>query len=167
MRPVAASLLLPLALLLAMPASARSSDRDQPMDISASYTDVLLDDDSVSVLEGNVKIRQGTMEVDAERAEIHRVADEITLTVPTGAPARLHQISDSGEPMDAVAGNIAYRPNEGEMLLTGAVEVRQPRGTLRGERIKYDIDTGRLDGGGDGSRVNMRILPKSRPASGD
>ena len=69
MRPVAASLLLPLALSLAMPASARSSDRDQPMDISASYTDVLLDDDSVSVLEGNVKIRQGPMEVDAERAE--------------------------------------------------------------------------------------------------
>ena len=30
-----------------------------------------------------------------------------------------------------------------------------------GETVKYDIDTGRLDGGGDGKRVQLRILPKS------
>jgi hypothetical protein len=35
------------------------------------------------------------------------------------------------------------------------------RGTLRGETIKYDLKTGRLDGGGDGSRVKMRIMPKT------
>ena len=32
---------------------------------------------------------------------------------------------------------------------------------MRGETVKYDIDTGRLDGGGDGNRVQLRILPKS------
>jgi lipopolysaccharide export system protein LptA len=167
MRPVAASLLLPLALLLAAPAAAKSSDRDQPMDISADRTDALLEDDSVSTLEGNVKIRQGTMEVDADRAEIHRVAGEIRRIVLTGAPARLHQISDAGEPMDAFARTITYTPDEDIMVLAGSVEIRQPRGTLRGETVKYDIGTGRLDGGGDGSRVSMRILPKSKPASGD
>jgi len=35
------------------------------------------------------------------------------------------------------------------------------RGTLRGETVKYDLKTGRLDGGGDGSRVKMRIMPKT------
>ncbi|WP_188310312.1 lipopolysaccharide transport periplasmic protein LptA [Arenimonas fontis] len=165
MRPAAASLLLPLALLLAAPAAAKSSDRDQPMDISADRTDALLEDDSVSTLEGNVKIRQGSLEVDADRAEIHRVAGEIRRIVLTGSPARLRQVSDSGEPMDAFANRITYTPNEELMLLSGAVEIRQPRGTLRGETVKYDINTGRLDGGGDGSRVSMRILPKS--ASGD
>ena len=40
--------------------------------------------------------------------------------------------------------------------------IEQPRGTLRGESIKYDLKTGRLDGGGDGKRVQMRILPKNK-----
>ena len=46
-------------------------------------------------------------------------------------------------------------------LTIGSVVIEQPRGTLRGETIKYDLKTGRLDGGGDGKRVQMRILPKT------
>ena len=51
------------------------------------------------------------------------------------------------------------------MVLTGGVVVEQTRGTLRGETIKYDLATGRLDGGGDGSRVQMRIMPKTGGAN--
>jgi lipopolysaccharide export system protein LptA len=50
------------------------------------------------------------------------------------------------------------------MVLTGNVEIHQPRGVLRGETVKYDINTGRLNGGGDGQRVSMRILPKTAAA---
>ena len=76
MRPAATSLLI-LCLAATGPAFARSTDRSQPMDIDADRTDALLGDDAVSVLEGNVKIRQGSLEVDADRAEIHRKAGEI------------------------------------------------------------------------------------------
>ncbi|WP_295364890.1 lipopolysaccharide transport periplasmic protein LptA [Arenimonas sp.] len=161
----ASKLLLLAALLAAAPVLAKSSDRNQPMDISADRTDAQLGDDSVSVLEGNVRIRQGTLEVDAQRAEVHRAAGDTNRIVLTGAPAVLRQVSDAGEPMEANASRIVYMLADETMMLTGNVVITQPRGTLRGETVKYDINTGRLDGGGDGARVQMRILPKSAPAN--
>lgn len=164
MRPAATSLLI-LCLAAAGPALARSTDRSQPMDIDADRTDALLGDDAVSVLEGNVKIRQGSLEVDADRAEVHRRAGDIDRIVLTGAPARLRQVSDAGEPMDARASQVVYTLSSEVMVLTGGVVIEQPRGNLRGETIKYNVDTGRLDGGGDGQRVSLRILPKTAPAN--
>ena len=161
MRPAARNLLLLLSLVATLPTLAKSTDRDQPMDINADSTDSLLDDNGMSVLTGNVKIRQGTLEVDADRAEIHRRNGEIDRIVLIGAPARLRQLSDSNEPLDARARQVVYTPPTENMVLTGNVEIQQPRGTLRGETVKYDINTGRLNGGGDGQRVSMRILPKS------
>lgn len=157
----AVNLLLLAALVAATPALAKSSDRQQPMDISADNTDAVMEDNGMSVLQGNVSIRQGTLEVNADRAEVHRVAGDIQRIVLTGAPARLKQVSDTGEAMEAQARQVTYTLSEDIMLLTGAVEVRQPRGTLSGETVRYDIGTGRLNGGGDGQRVNMRILPKT------
>lgn len=154
--------LLTIALLLvAGPSLAKSSDRNQPMDITADRTDALLGDDSVSTLEGNVRIRQGSLEVDAARAEVHRAAGDINRIVLTGTPATLRQVSDAGEPMEATANRVVYMMADETMMLTGNVVISQPRGNLRGETIKYDINTGRIDGGGDGARVSLRILPKT------
>ncbi len=164
MRPAATSLLI-LCLAASGQVLAKSTDRSQPMDIDADRTDALLGDDAVSVLEGNVKIRQGSLEVDADRAEVHRRAGDIDRIVLTGAPARLRQVSDTGEPMDARARQVTYTLASEVMVLTGGVVIEQPRGNLRGETIKYNVDTGRLDGGGDGQRVSLRILPKTAPAN--
>jgi lipopolysaccharide export system protein LptA len=167
MRPTAASAIA-LAIVLALgaaPAAGKSTDRDQPMDVDADHFDVLMGDDSVTKLRGNVRIRQGSLEVDADEADIHQVGGETERIVLRGGPARLRQVSDAGEPMDAAASEIVYTMSSDIILLTGSVVVNQTRGTLRGERINYNIGTGRLDGGGEGQRVNMRILPKSAPAN--
>ena len=87
-----------------------------------------------------------------------------TLTVWAWEPT-LKQVADNGEPMNARAARIVYTLSSDQVVLTGGVAIEQPRGTLRGETIKYDLKTGRLDGGGDGSRVQMRILPKSAGAA--
>jgi lipopolysaccharide export system protein LptA len=167
MRQTAASaIVLALAVVFAAsPVQGKSSDRDQPMDVDADHFDVLMGDDSVTRLRGNVRIRQGSLEVDAAEADIHQVGGETERIVLRGAPARLRQVSDAGEPMDAAASEIVYKMSSDIILLTGGVVVNQTRGTLRGERINYDIGTGRLDGGGEGQRVNMRILPKAAPAN--
>ena len=105
--------------------------------------------------------RTAEMKIEADRAVIHRRAGEITQIELIGTPATLKQVADNGEPMNARATRIVYTLNEDQVVLTGAVAIEQTRGTLRGETIKYDLKTGRLDGGGDGNRVQMRILPKS------
>ena len=170
MRLAAASFALLLSALAVSLAAAKSTDRNQPMDVEADHTDALLQDDSESVLSGNVRITQGTLDVRADRAVVARKGGEIERVTLTGGPAELKQVGDNGDPMTARARQIVYTLGSDVVVLTGAVEVEQPRGNLRGETIKYDMKTGRLDGGGDGSRVSMRILPKSAapaPADGD
>ena len=164
MRPAATSLLI-LCLAASGQVLAKSTDRSQPMDIDADSTDALLGDDAVTTMNGNVRIRQGTLEVDADRAEIHRAGGDISQIVLTGAPARLRQVSDTGEPMDARAQRVVYDRTSEIMVLTGAVLIEQPRGSVRGETLKYNLDTGRIEGGGDGQGVSMRIMPKNAPAN--
>jgi lipopolysaccharide export system protein LptA len=160
MRLVALSLIL-LATLLPIDSIAKTTDRNQPMDVEADRTDAELGDDGQAVLTGNVLITQGTPQVGAERATIQRHAGEISTVVLTGSPATLKQVNDNGETMNAHASQITYTLSSDLIVLSGAVVIEQPRGTLRGETIKYDLKTGRLDGGGDGSRVKMRIMPKT------
>lgn len=150
-----------LAAAAASTAQAKSTDRQQPMDIAADHTDAQMADDSESTLMGNVNITQGSLTVRADQAVIVRKAGEIASVTLTGSPAVLSQVTDSGEAMTARARNIVYRMDSEIVLLTGAVEIEQPRGLLRGETVKYDLSTGRLDGGGDGTRVQMRIQPKA------
>ena len=163
MRLVALSLLL-LAVVLPIDAPAKSSDRNQPMDVEADRTEVGLGEDSDAILSGNVKITQGSLEVDAARATIHRRGGDPSQVVLNGSPATLKQVADNGDTMHARASQIVYTLDSDLVLLTGDVVIEQPRGTLRGQTIKYDLKTGRMDGGGDGSRVKMRIMPKNAGA---
>lgn len=156
-----------LAALLPLAVMARSTDRNQPMDVRADHTDAVLEDDGDAVLSGNVVITQGTLEINADKAVIRRKNGDIDQVVLTGGPATLKQLSDTGQPMNARASQIVYTLSSDMMVLTGGVVVEQPRGNLSGETIKYDLKTGRLDGGGDCKRVSMRILPKTQAPAGD
>jgi lipopolysaccharide export system protein LptA len=43
------------------------------------------------------------------------------------------------------------------------VSIEQPRGTMSGERVVYNLKTGQVNSGGEGAgRVKMRIQPKSQ-----
>jgi lipopolysaccharide export system protein LptA len=148
-------------MLLAGVASAKTSDRNVPMDIKADSSDFILKDQSDSTLSGNVVITQGTLVVNADKAVIKRKNDDIDEVVLTGAPATLHQVSDTGEPMTAHANQIDYTLSADKVVLTGGAVVQQPRGNITGETITYDLKSGRLNGGGDGKRVSVRIMPKS------
>jgi lipopolysaccharide export system protein LptA len=144
------------------PVDAKSSDRNQPMDVQADNSDSVMEDNSDSTLSGNVVITQGTLEIRSDRAVIHRRNGDIDKVTLTGGPVQMRQINDNGEPMTAQASTIVYTLSSDLVLLSGNVVIDQPRGSMRGENIKYDLKTGRLNGGGDGNRVSMRILPKNK-----
>ena len=163
MRLLAVSLtLLATSLSLSSTALGKSSDRNQPMDVQADSTNALMEDNSDSTLNGNVVITQGTLEIKSDRAIIHRSKGDIDKVTLTGSPVVMKQVNDNGEPMDAQASTIVYTLSSDLILLSGSVIINQPRGSMRGENVKYDLKTGRLDGGGDGNRVSMRIMPKNK-----
>jgi lipopolysaccharide export system protein LptA len=155
-----------LAALLLLPALAfgLSSDREQPMDVDAEHMDGELTANGAIELRGNVLIRQGTLRIDADRANVQRRAGEIARIEFNGAPARMEQTLDAGGSARAQAGHIDYDPKARVVVLTGDVVVTQPEGSMRGERITYNLQTGNLSGGETGSRIRMRIEPR-QPAA--
>lgn len=162
--PLLATALLTAALSLGFAAegSARSSDRNQPMEVDADGTEGDLSDNGDSVLRGNVRIVQGSLDVRADRAVITRVNGEITRVVLEGSPVRLKQVADNGDPIDAVANKVVYTLDSEVMDLRGAVSVKQPRGSLNGETVKYNMRTNHLNAGGDGTRIKLIIAPKNK-----
>lgn len=155
--------------LLALAASttqALQSDREQAMDISAETTDATLGENGRAVLNGNVMIVQGTLKIESNSATVEKAVGAIKRALLEGTPVRLQQALDAGGQMQARARNIDYDVVNEVLLLTGDVVVTQPEGDLRGERIRYDLKSGRLEGGGNGGRVQMRIPPKAaKPAA--
>ena len=170
MSPRAASITMLFALaaaLAAAPAWAKSSDRNQPMDLTANSQDCsLADDTGPCVFSGNVRIVQGTLDVRAARADVRRGGGDIRRVILTGSPVRLKQELDDGGTIDATASNVDYDLQTETVVFTGDVELNQPgRGTMAGGRIVYNMATGRVQGGGqDGGQIRTRILPKGAKA---
>jgi lipopolysaccharide export system protein LptA len=147
------------------PAMALQSDRAQPMDIAADTTDAVLSDAGTAILKGNVTISQGTLKIQAAQATLSRAEGEVRRAVLTGSPATVQQQLDTGGQMTASAASIDYDLTGNTLELTGNVVIDQPEGSLRGERVRYHIADGRIEGGAPGSRVQMRIPGKPAAAS--
>lgn len=160
-----ANLLLAIALgaLGTGPAAARSSDRNQPMDIQAGHQSGTVDYSQPTTLSGGVTIVQGTLHIDANRAVISFKDGEASQAVLTGNQAVLKQQMDDGTPMTATADRIDYDMLADVIVLTGKYTVTTQRGSTSGQRLTYNLKSGQVDSGGeDGGRVKMRILPKSQ-----
>ena len=143
-------------------AHALDSDKDKPLNVDADKFEGGLQQD-VSVLSGNVKITQGSILGTGARADIHQKEREITRVVLTGAPATFQQAIEGGGTMKGRARSIDYDPTAKHAVLTGDAVVEHPSGEARGERLTYDVDTGKMTGdgqGGDG-RVHLRMVPKA------
>lgn len=154
-----------LALTFALGAGtvlARSSDRTQPMDIDAGRQEGTLDGNSVNVFSGGVTISQGTLDIRADRADIHQRGGDVVRAVLTGNQAVLRQQMDDGSQMTAKADRIDYDTATDVIVLSGNYTVTTPRGSTSGQRMTYDLKTGRIESGGEGNgRVKLRILPKT------
>lgn len=151
-----------LAAALPVPGHAASRDRDQPMEIDAEDFDGIVSDNSMLKLRRNVQIVQGSLNIQADAADVSTRNGEIARVVLTGTPARMRQVDDAGQPMNARAQRIDYDLSGNSVVLTGGVEIEQPRGNLSGERVVYDLDSGQINAGGEGGRVRMVIQPSRR-----
>jgi lipopolysaccharide export system protein LptA len=158
-----------LALLIAGVAStagARSNDRSQPMDAEANQNTCTLGDAGQCVMTGNVQINQGSLDINAAKATVFRAGGDISRALLSGSPVVLKQQMDDGTPMTAHASNVDYNLSTDVVIFTGDVVIQQPRGTMSGQRVVYNLKTGSVDSGGEGNgRVKMRIMPRNVPAA--
>lgn len=150
-----------LGLALAASATARTGDREQPMEVQADSSSAVLTGDGEVTLTGRVRIDQGSLQIRADRAVVVQKDGEIASVRFEGAPATLSQQADDGARTRAEASNINYDLGTETVVLTGSVLVQQPRGELAGERVVYDLATEQLEADGSGGPIRMLIQPKT------
>ncbi|MGL6161110.1 lipopolysaccharide transport periplasmic protein LptA [Microbulbifer sp.] len=171
LRPLAAI----SALILIAQAIALPGDRDQPIKVDAKHFE---GDRSKNlfVYSGNVVITQGSLQIRADRVEVHGNAEgEINRVIATGKPAHFQQqVQQSQNPVKARAARIEYTVNSDELHLTGDAYVDRDGNTLTAERIDYDLASEQMQAQGQSGegRVEMIWKPEKKkteqqPATGD
>ncbi|HZH43689.1 MAG TPA: lipopolysaccharide transport periplasmic protein LptA [Lysobacter sp.] len=160
-----------LALALAAsagPAFARSSDRNQPMDVDANHTNCAVGDDSgPCTFTGNVRIVQGTLRINAASADLRRGGGDIQKVFLSGAPVQMEQQLDNGQQVTANSSRVEYDLQSETVVFIGNATLSKPDGSLSGDRIVYNMANGQVQaGGGENSRVKVRFLPKNRGTKG-
>jgi len=154
--------LLVLLVLFASPAAALQSDRQKPLEVNADATDGTLGD-GVTVLSGSVDIRQGTLHIKAERAEVDKLGGRVHTIVLRGAPAFLEQDIEQQGQVQAQAQVITYQVSSGLVTLEGEADVQHPQYQISGEHLTYDLNAQHFQGSGEGTggnRIRIRLDPE-------
>ncbi|MCF7749632.1 lipopolysaccharide transport periplasmic protein LptA [Bacillus subtilis subsp. subtilis] len=146
-------------------ANAKSTDRNQDMNIEAGAQSGTLIGDGKTTLSQGVVITQGTLDLRSSDAEIYMKDGEAVRAVFTGKQAKLKQQLDDGSWMDASADRIDYDIKAEVLTMTGNYHVKSARGTNTGQKMTYNTRTGEMNSGGDGTRVRTVIPPKNKAAA--
>ena len=163
-KPLAAAILAGAStlFLLTPGAWAKSSDRNQAMDIEAGASAGGLDDRQPTVLSQGVNITQGSLKIQADTATVTTRGGDPVRAVLTGGPVKLSQQLDDGTPMNATAGRVDYDLVSDVVVFTDKVNIQQPRGSLSGPRVVYNMKTGMVNSSSDSTgRVKMTIQPRN------
>jgi lipopolysaccharide export system protein LptA len=162
---------LTIALLVALsgastPTFALPEDKNQPIKIQADRAE--RDDKlGVTIYAGDVEIDQGTLHLEADKVVIESEADEPTLIIATGSPAKLRQLpAPDKEVVHALANTIKYYLDKEQVILIDNASIRQQGSIVNSERIDYFIADGKVKAQGNAysssrkRRVEMVIPPK-------
>lgn len=159
--PACAGLLLCL-FCIAPPAAALESDRQQPLEVNANSTDGTLGD-GVTTLRGEVDIRQGTLHIRSDEAEVSKVDGRVNSLTFRGAPAFLEQEIEEEGLVQATAKIIHYQVASGIVTLTGEADVKHPQYQISGELLTYDLNIQHFEGSADetgNGRIHIRLDPE-------
>jgi len=151
-------------LLAAAPLQALKTDRQQPLEVNADSTDGTLGD-GLATLKGQVEIRQGTLFIRADIANVTKTEGRVQHIELTGAPVHLEQEIEEQGLVTAQAARIEYEVASGVVTLTGAADVVHPQYHISGERLVYDMNAQHFQGsGGDTEgRIQIRLDPELLP----
>lgn len=163
MIPVKAALLLLLG-LLPMQILALSTDRDQPIQIEADKLEI---DDSrhISVYQGNVSMRQGSLDIKADRIVLHFDADKnLEWLDITGSPAVFKQLNARQQPISGSAQRMKYHEQQSLLEMNGNARFKSDEDSLESDTISINTETEAIQAGDPQgkSRVRMLIQPRQK-----
>jgi lipopolysaccharide export system protein LptA len=149
-------------LCLSLPLMALESDRQESLEVSANSTDGTLGD-GVTTLKGNVDIRQGTLRITADEAEVRKIDGRVGSVTFRGQPAFLEQEIEEQGLVQATANVIDYQVASGIVTLTGNADVKHPQYQISGELLTYDLNIQHFQGSSDDNgngRIHILLDPE-------
>jgi lipopolysaccharide export system protein LptA len=115
-----------------------------------------------AIYTGNVKIRQGSLAIDADELEVIIGEDESDqIFIARGSPAQYSQLDDEGNLVTALANEIKYQQSTRVVILTGSATLSRDGQTIESERISLDIESEALKAGVEGG--NDRVITTYQP----
>ena len=145
-------------------------DRDQPIHLTA---DKALRDEKngVTVYTGNVQMKQGSMELEADTLTIYHRSDDASEIVAEGNPARMRQQPELDEGIvHAHADVIKYFKNEDRVHLQTNAHLEQDGSAVDGDSIDYLMSEQLITAESDQTRADNKvvvIIPPSVDSGGD
>lgn len=162
----ACALAIPLALIMCSGVSAKQSDSTQQILINAAHS-LTSQDKEITTLTGNVRIDQGTMHLDGDKAVGNFDQDNaLEHAVLTGRPAHMRQQMDDGSWVHGQANTIDYTVADSTVVLTGdAVVIHEGQGETHAAKITYNSNSGQMEANsGSGGPVHMVLQPTKKAA---
>jgi len=143
-------------------------DSQQPILISSNSA-VKDDKRGLTIYQGDVDIKQGSLAIKADKVTIYVVAEEVTKIIAEGKPASFKQQPepDKGDVL-AKANKIEYRVSQKKITLTTDASLDQDGTSIAGDKINYDMVAARIEAAGntesngENGRVNVVIPPPNQ-----
>jgi len=150
--------------LLAAIGPALASDRNQPVYIEADRS-IMDEKTGANVYEGNVYLRQGSLELHGSKMTVQLDGNAIDTLVLTGDPASYRQRPEGKEfDQHAEAGRIEYYAKEDRIVLLENARAWRSNGKeIHSDRIVYDLNSDTVSAGSSkpGDRVQITLPPDS------
>ena len=152
------------ALFLTGNVHALESDRDQPATIDADSVEIDFSSGK-RIYDGNVKLRQGTIKLDADRLEVYFKDDQLEKAIAQGNPAKFRQRPD-GKTTDTVGQAVYIHIDEinNIITLTNKAQVNQGTFAVNGKTIVYNMATDKMKVIGD-SKAPTRTTKSAESGS--
>ncbi len=148
----------------AKPGWALHSDRDQPIDIRADRVEVN-EKEEVSQYVGNVHLKQGTLDIKADKITVYLSEGRLTKIAIRGNPATFkQQPEDKQDIVKSSARYMEYFASKEHLVLKTNAQVVQGANHFSGDYIEYDTLNSTVKANKDedsGSRVHAIIQPKA------
>ena len=157
-----------LSLLLAAPfgVAAMSTDSAQPIEVEADSLEVR-DGENISIYSGNVKLKQGSLNISSDRLVIRfNETRDIQTMEMTGSPARFRQLDDDQVEMLGQALQINYTESRSLLELFDDARFSHAGDTIESDLIRINTDDNSIQAGGDNASERVKMLIQPRQDSG-
>ena len=148
-----------LNLLLAPTAHALKSDATQPIHINARSVEIN-EKTGVAIYRGSVRLRQGTLRLDADHVEVTSRDQTVQTIRARGNPVKVRTRTDNDETIDAEAKRADYFAPQRQLDLYDDVVIKRNDDVLRGAIVRYNLETRAMSAeGNDAGQVWSVIQP--------